>query len=57
MKNVPVGASSGYTHLEMPAFVNPPVTVIVLQFCEGLVKKVVQVEAHTIARPAAFRCD
>lgn len=34
-----------------------PVTVKMLQICEGLVKKVVQVKTHTIACPTAFRCD
>lgn len=38
-------------------FWNPPVPITVLQVCEGLVEKIVQVEADTVACAAAFRSD
>lgn len=41
----------------MPFLTRPPVPITVLQVCEGLVEKIVQVEAYAVACPAAFRSD
>lgn len=55
MKSTVVGSCACYMHSETS--MTSPVTVKVLQICERLVEKVIQVKAHTIACPTAFRCD
>lgn len=34
-----------------------PVPVTVLQVCERLIEKIIQVKAHTVPSPTAFRSD